>query len=333
MNIDTSIEIKQYAPVLIPTLNRFSHFKNCLESLEHCSWAEFTDVFVALDYPPSPQYRDGWMKIDNYLKGKESKHGFKSLNVIRRTSNCGLHNKGGNFTLLLNEVMKTYDRYIFTEDDNYFSPCFLEYMNKALTFYENDDRIFQICGYDRGGDKSILENDSFYLSNYTCAWGFGRWKNRRDYFRKNYMGLQNVRRMLDDKDIRSNMKLKCPSRIYSYVDMLRKGICYGDVIQTTFLLLEEKYNVFPSMSLVRNIGTDGTGEHKGTASQQEWYSHQPIDTSDHFEFIGNGRIVDAKEVDLGIQKTWKNYVLKILGKFELYLYDSCGILLKSKNSK
>lgn len=30
------MEIKQYAPVVIPTLNRYDHFKACLESLEKC---------------------------------------------------------------------------------------------------------------------------------------------------------------------------------------------------------------------------------------------------------------------------------------------------------
>ena len=49
-------EIKEFAPVLIPTLNRYEHFKRCLESLERCTWAEKTDVYVALDFPPSDKF-------------------------------------------------------------------------------------------------------------------------------------------------------------------------------------------------------------------------------------------------------------------------------------
>lgn len=46
------MEIKQYAPVVIPTLNRYDHFKACLESLEKCK----TDVYVVLDFSPSEEY-------------------------------------------------------------------------------------------------------------------------------------------------------------------------------------------------------------------------------------------------------------------------------------
>lgn len=65
------MEIKQYAPVLIPTLNRYEHFKRCLESLERCTGADMTDVYVGLDYPTSDKYRKGWQKIDLFLKEKE----------------------------------------------------------------------------------------------------------------------------------------------------------------------------------------------------------------------------------------------------------------------
>ena len=67
------IEEKKYAPVYIPTLNRYEHFKRCLESLERCTDADKTDVYVGLDYPPSEKYVAGWKKIDEYLKEKEKK--------------------------------------------------------------------------------------------------------------------------------------------------------------------------------------------------------------------------------------------------------------------
>ncbi len=53
------MEITTYAPVLIPTLNRYEHFKRCLESLELCTGADKTDVYVGLDFPPSEKYHKG----------------------------------------------------------------------------------------------------------------------------------------------------------------------------------------------------------------------------------------------------------------------------------
>lgn len=53
---------KVYAPVLIPTLCRSEHFIRCIESLKRNTWAQYTDVFIGLDYPPSEKYFDGYCK-------------------------------------------------------------------------------------------------------------------------------------------------------------------------------------------------------------------------------------------------------------------------------
>lgn len=66
------MEIKNYAPVIIPTLCRDVHFKRCLESLEKCTAAEYTDVYVGLDYPAIEKHVEGWKKIDGYLNPKNT---------------------------------------------------------------------------------------------------------------------------------------------------------------------------------------------------------------------------------------------------------------------
>lgn len=38
-----------YAPIIIPTLCRFEHFKKCIENLKN-SWAKFTDINKATQY-------------------------------------------------------------------------------------------------------------------------------------------------------------------------------------------------------------------------------------------------------------------------------------------
>ena len=52
-------EIREYAPILIPTLNRYEHFKRCVESLAKCTHAEKTELVIGLDYPPSERYQKG----------------------------------------------------------------------------------------------------------------------------------------------------------------------------------------------------------------------------------------------------------------------------------
>ena len=48
-----------YAPIYIPTLCRYEHFKQCIESLAQCEGASETEVYVALDYPAKESHLEG----------------------------------------------------------------------------------------------------------------------------------------------------------------------------------------------------------------------------------------------------------------------------------
>lgn len=316
------MDIKTWAPVCITTCNRFNHFKQCLESLEKCTGAEYTEVYVALDYPPSEKYVEGWKKIDAFLSDKEASNAFLKLIVIRRETNCGLYKKGSNSALLVKQVLEKYDRYIITEDDNVFAPCFLEYMNKGLELFENDDSVYTICGYDFGADKSFLGEDTFYKTKRICSWGVGRWKSKRDYYVKHYAKLDDLREILDNPEKRAILKKNSPDRLGAIASMIESGKRYGDVVQQTYLYLEDKYNVFPSVSLVQNHGVDGSGEHgNGTSDQREFYANQDISVDKHFDFVGQGIVVDPKIADPGRSITWKVHISRMISRIKLLQYD------------
>lgn len=252
MTINAKIE--EYAPVAITVLNRYNHFKRCLESLERCNGAEYTDVYVGLDYPPLERYVEGWKEIDGYLKKKEACHGFKNLYVRRRNHNCGA---GRNVELLYNEIKKKTDRYVFTEDDNEFSPCFLDYMNKALEKYKDDDNVICICGYtpfDYQGNKNV------YFARQMFAWGVGRWGKKVEQTRK-FRDLAYQERVLS--------KFRTAMRLYRFQPIVLKRVMdqvvlhklWGDVSYTCYCVQNSKYCLFPSKTLVRNRGNDGTGMH------------------------------------------------------------------------
>lgn len=52
-----------YAPVLIPTLCRSDHFIRCLESLKKNTWAKYTEVYIAVDYPAKESHWDGYSSL------------------------------------------------------------------------------------------------------------------------------------------------------------------------------------------------------------------------------------------------------------------------------
>ena len=173
-----------HSPVIIPTLNRHTHFKRCLESLERCYGADKTVVYVGLDYPPSAKYTDGWLKNDEYLKKKETKNGFEKLIVVRRDRNCGVCGKGSNFSLLYQTVIQTSDTVIVSEDDNEFAPSFLEFINKALERYKDNPKVVSVCGYSQPSynKPSVKANQIFVQDN--SAWGTGMWKEKEAMLEK-----------------------------------------------------------------------------------------------------------------------------------------------------
>ncbi len=272
------MEIKEYAPVLIPTLNRFEHFRRCFNSLEKCTGARNTELFIALDYPPSEQYRDGWQKIDSFLHEKELSCGFKKLHVIRRSYNHGIGKPDGNYELMLEEVSKLYDRFIFSEDDNEFSPNFLEYMNWGLETFAGDNSIYAVCGYN--GVKISNINNNVYLYPRFNAWGCGQWiwkRKKLDVF-YNWDYLYKVAKGYPLSTVWSRDFLHA----YHIVRMVNRKEFYGDSIKGC-LPENERYCLYPVISKVRNTGLDGSGLHGGRGkNSQILEANRIIDTENLF---------------------------------------------------
>ena len=187
-----------YAPVLIPTCNRFEHFRQCIESLSKCTWAEYTDVFVAVDFPAKKEHENGYKKIKCFLENYGNKS-FRSLNVTYRETNYYFSGKG-NLATLRNEAFKTYDRIIVSEDDNIFSPNFLVFMDKGLEKFENDSSVFALNGYRHFYPVKFDDNTFFRQNVDFSAWGYGILKSQfqkyvekitPDYFRR-MINLKNI---------------------------------------------------------------------------------------------------------------------------------------------
>ena len=50
------IENKVYAPVCIPTCNRYNKLKKCIESLIANKEAKKTELYISVDYPPEERF-------------------------------------------------------------------------------------------------------------------------------------------------------------------------------------------------------------------------------------------------------------------------------------
>lgn len=288
-------EIKVYAPVIIPTLNRDIHFKRCLESLERCSGADKTTVYVALDYPPSEKYTEGWKKIDEYLRIKEKSNGFAKLAIVHRDRNYGIGHENGNYETLLREIKKETDCYIFTEDDNEFSENFLQFINEGLVKYKSCPSVIAICGYT----PPIDMND--YMYNIYCSYGLSAWGAGFWFDKKPIYNIKEIKTALMDFKVLRKIYRRSPNLVSALLDMINKNVLWGDTCFPFCNIIHDSYCIFPKVSFVRNHGHDGSGVHCGNGDDNIFLKQ------DIFEGEYTG--IDDIEIKESDHPSVRNYIL------------------------
>lgn len=285
----------KYAPILIPTLCRDQHFVRLIESLKKNTWAKYTDVYIGLDYPPAPKYEEGYKKICQYLEGDFSD--FASFNVIRHSQNVG---SLANMESLRAVTLTKYDRYIRTDDDAEFAPNFIEYMDKCLMQYEEDDNVIAVTGYSYPIDWQVSKGASVLKENFICPmWGTGFW---RDSYLKIKKEIENgclkesVPWVLKN-NLTKGMLTTCQCE---YVDLCLSPIFektlaarMTDVATRMYMSIYDKYVIVPIVSKVRNWGFDGSGEYcpkmqtteKKINARNYNYAEQLLDESYTFDLL------------------------------------------------
>lgn len=282
----------QFAPVLIPTLDRHEHLRKCIESLSRCTWADQTEVFVALDYPPSEKYVEGWRKNKEFLENCGDMR-FKKLHLIEREENYGTWKPGdkGNLDCLSREIMEQYDRFIVTEDDNVFSPNFLEYMDKGLELFEYDDKVLNLCAF-RWYFPLKNDNNTFFRSGVSCTpWGMGYWTKKQKAIPN--LDYKWFRKHLTIGNLIKVYKNNGPAFVNLFIELSNSNPSHAPVIDqhlAIYMTLAGLHQVVPVVSLVKNIGLDGSGvtmpENNGKL--QSLYDSIPTSKDAHFEFEGTG---------------------------------------------
>ncbi|MCX6232345.1 MAG: glycosyltransferase family A protein [Bacteroidetes bacterium] len=254
-----------YAPVIIPTLNRHVHFKRCVESLSACVHSDKTDLFIFLDYPLKDIHKEGYEIIKASLPHIK---GFKTINIIEREKNFGVVD---NFFESLKYVFKRYDRLIFTEDDNVFAPTFLDFVNKGLDIYKDRNDIFAVSGYNNPFPIPDWYKHEAYLRLGFVAWGVGLW---REKWEKVDWLLDSYNEMLSNPRNYKTIKKHYQRYLPQLLKIKNTGVFTADGFLFLYLLHNKMYSIYPAKSRVRNTGHDGTGEH--CSNDNTTYMNQPV---------------------------------------------------------
>jgi hypothetical protein len=284
------MEISRFAPVLICTLNRHVHFKHCIESLAACTHADKTDLFIGLDYPSKEAHWKSYKIIEAYL---HTIKGFKTVNITIRKKNFGVND---NWNGMQKYVFEQYDRIIISEDDNVFSSNFLDYINRGLDYYENNNKIIAIGGYNVPAKFPVNYKYDYYLSTYFNGWGFGTWRDRKIEDITSYNGGYNE--IITNKKLFKKFK-KIHPKLIQYLKRIHDGkLDAGDYKITFHLIKNNLYTIRPIKSLVNNTGNDGSGVHSGITDR---LNHETLNQK-------TPRFNDLVKYDVNIDKVWRSFL-------------------------
>jgi hypothetical protein len=243
------------SPIALFVYNRPWHTYKTVTALKRNYYADQSDLFIFSDAPKNDAAKKKVLRVRNYLKRVR---GFKKITIIERESNFGLAKSIING---VTDIVNNYGKIIVLEDDLVTSPHFLKFMNDGLELYEDDEEVISVAGYMFPLGKLP---EIFFLPG-TYWWGWGTWRRGWDLFEEDGGRLlKQLKERNLEHSFDMNMALGC-------LNMLENQIAGKNdswaVRWHASAFVNHKLSLFPGISLVVNIGTDGTGIHSGSSSQ------------------------------------------------------------------
>ena len=240
------------APILVYVYDRPDHFKACVDSLAQNPEASDTVLFISSDGPKDDQSR---IKVDAVRDYIATISGFKRVILFAPSENS----QGLVKLEALDAVKNDFSRYIKTEDDNVFSPFALNYFNEGLELYEDNPLVHAICGYNYPGFPAKAHSQVFLRC--VAVWGIALWRGKD--LPTNFDQISLAEEALINPRLFGRINQCLPHVPFMNIEIVEGRLRAGDVTRCNYIFKHGLVCVFPSVSLVRNIGNDGSGVHCG----------------------------------------------------------------------
>jgi len=254
------------APIAFFCYNRPEHTRAALQALKN-NYLSSDSVLIAF----CDGYKDGAdkgqiKKVDEVRTLLEEEQWCGKIEVVIRSSNLGCRE---NIRSGISEIVNQHGRVIVVEDDVVTSPGFLTYMNNALGHFERDPSVLMIGAYTP--PIKLNTNKDYYFLRFACPWGWATWAVVSEF---NFNESQNFNQMIQDGQ-------------------------WGVSWYAT-LFLNNGLGVYPSKSLVRNVGFDGSGVHCGTGY---WYDIKKLNDKE-IKFL-HDEIIESSSVRKKYEKFYR----------------------------
>jgi hypothetical protein len=245
--------MKSVSPIALFVYNRPQHVRRTVAALAKNLGAPDAVLHIYSDAAKSEADITSVNEVRNFIRQIT---GFKQVIFVERAENFGL---AKSIIDGVTDLCTRYGRVIVLEDDLETSPYFLNFMNEALNYYENTPEVMHVSGCRFPVEPFGMEN-TFFLHVPLC-WGWATWERAWTLFEKDISIMQRF-----DSEMIKRFDFDNTYRYWKQLELNKSGI-----INTWFvfwyanLFLCNGLSLFPSQSLVRNIGFDGSGVHGGNS--------------------------------------------------------------------
>ena len=240
------------APIVLFVYNRLSHTERTINSLRNNKLAEASELFIYSDYAKNKDSKREVQEVRDYITRV---NGFKSVTVIFRDKNLGL---AESIMDGVTSIVNRYGKVIVLEDDIVTSPFFLKFMNEALDYYKENNKVWHISGWNYPINQDDL-GDVFLWRLMNC-WGWATWKNKWSFFDKDADFLIKKFKKIDIHEF----NLDGFENFWHQVLQNKKGeINTWAVFWYAIIFKQNGLCLHPTHTFVENIGLDGSGVHCG----------------------------------------------------------------------
>jgi len=242
--------MQNLAPIALFVYNRPEHTRRTLNYLQKNLLADESRLFIFSDAAKTDNDK---VKVEEVRQLVAEVTGFKSVKVILRKQNLGLANSIiGGVTQLVNE----YGKVIVFEDDLLSSVYTLQYFNEALARYANEEKVMHIGAYMYPLTGKNLPQTFFFRA--ATSWGWATWARAWKDFEPDIDVLLNQ----FDKKKTEQFSIEGTMNFWKQLEGYKAGKNDSWAIRWyASIFLKGALTLNPSVSLVQNIGNDGSGVH------------------------------------------------------------------------
>ncbi len=239
-----------YRPaIVVVAFNRSASLRRLLSSLEKAHYPGKTPLVISIDHAPDNH--------DVYDCASDFHWPYGRKEIIYHRENKGLKAH----ILSCSDLANVYGSVIILEDDLYVSPYFYRYASAALNYYADDERIagISLFNYPRIEKKvdpppfyPLIDYSDVYFIQYAAssgqAWTSDQWKA----FRRWQQQPVNFR---EYRGVVPSTALEWPLRSWKKYFI-------------TYMIENDKYFVFPTISLTTNFDDTGSNRQGNTYELQ-----------------------------------------------------------------